>query len=156
MKKKTTKVKTFRQYITAHRRLWDWLAKNPMEDKDDWPGWKDNGGTYEFVLCHCFMCGITVKLRKLLSPDMVLRCHFCPLNWGRVSCVDTGTPYWWYINSRRRLKELSRTKFSSEEEWEQEMDLAVREVQLNAMAVRDLPLKKGICYDEFNKSEGSV
>ena len=134
--------------------MWDWLAKNPMEDKDDWPGWEDNGGTYEFILSNCFMCGITVKLRKFLASDnKVLRCHFCPLNWGRVSCEDTGTPYRWYVNSRHRLSELSRTKFRSEEEWEQEMDLAVREVQLNAMAVRDLPLKRGIRYDVLNKSE---
>ena len=153
--KKITEVKTLRQYIAAHRRLWDWLAKNPMEDKDDWPGWKDNGGTYETEFCYCFMCGIAVKLRKFLASNMVLRCHFCPLNWGRVSCEDIGTPYRWYVNSRRRLNELSRIKFSSEEEWEQEMDLAVREVQLNAMAVRDLPLR-GICYDVLNKSEGSV
>ena len=156
--KKITKVETLRQYIVAHRRLWDWLAKNPMEDKDDWPGWKDNGGTYEFVLCHCFMCGIAYNLWDLVSEKRGNRCSFCcPLEWGLDKlCEDTGTPYWWYINSRRRLMELSRTKFSSEEEWEQEMDLAVREVQLNAMAVRDLPIKRGICYDVLNKSEGSV
>ena len=153
---KTTKVETLRQYVMAHRRLWDWLAKNPMEDKDDWPGWEDNGGTYETEYCYCFMCGITVKLRKLLSSDKVIRCRFCPLNWGGVSCEDTSTPYWRYDSSKFRLDNLSRTKFRSEEEWEQEMDLAVREVQLNAMAVRDLPLKRGICYDVLNKSEGSV
>ena len=31
--------------------------------------------------------------------------------------------------------------------------VGLREVQLNAMAVRNLPLKRGICYDEFNNSE---
>ena len=153
--KKITKVKTLRQYVTAHRRLWDWLAKNPMKGKEDWPGWKYNGGTYEYVICYCFMCELAYAYRrhfKLVSS----RCAYCLLDWGVARCEEKGSAYSDYVLSGVKLMRLyTSLNISGDDnlsrltpEQLQEWELAVRDVQLLAMRVRDLPINKEV-YDSI-------
>lgn len=66
-----------------HRRLWLWLAKNPLRGKRDWPGW-------EYVECgihRCFACEIArsrhlkIKTNFLRSAEI---CKFCPIiEWAK-------------------------------------------------------------------------
>lgn len=64
---------------SAHIALWDWLSKNPLADKDDWIGWKRNGGMYpDDVACDCFACDY--------EED-----YCCPLIWEDINgepCKD--------------------------------------------------------------------
>ena len=41
---------------TAHKELWNWLAENPDEEKEDWPGWQVNGGKHGECENNCFAC----------------------------------------------------------------------------------------------------
>ena len=41
---------------TGHKKIWDWLSKNPDKTKYDWEGWKHNGGQYEVSENFCFAC----------------------------------------------------------------------------------------------------
>lgn len=60
---------------TAHKELWDWLARNPDKEKDDWPGWIGNGGEYYYVVAECFACEYDLKL----SDTEYDECRYCPL-----------------------------------------------------------------------------
>lgn len=62
---------------TAHKELWNYLAENPTKWKEDWPGWKINGGEYSSVCHHCFACEFTI--------DSI--CYDCPLIWPNGCCT---------------------------------------------------------------------
>ena len=61
---------------TAHKKLWTWLSENPEMGKDDWPGWKVNGGEYDKVYRLCFAC-------EFIVDDA---CCDCPLIWPHNEC----------------------------------------------------------------------
>lgn len=82
-----------------HRQLWQWLADNPEEYKEDWPGWSNHDGVWNSQ--KCFAC-------------YGYRCDTCPCHWGnrvyygsvlRCSCTSRHTMYRKYVKavSRRRL-----------------------------------------------------
>jgi len=37
-------------------KLWEWLGKDGIRDKDRWPHWKRNGGEVNHMLYHCPVC----------------------------------------------------------------------------------------------------
>lgn len=59
---------------TAHKALWNWLAENPHMEKEDWPGWEENGGHFS-AWSDCFACDYDID-----SP--LALCGACPLDWG--------------------------------------------------------------------------
>ncbi len=62
--------------IELHRKLWDWLAKNPGKEKHDWPEW-DNYSPYEPLYnSYCFAC--------MVSED----CATCLFEWPGMDCFD--------------------------------------------------------------------
>ena len=63
---------------TAHKKLWNYLAENPTKWKEDWPGWKINGGEYSNICHHCFACEFTI--------DSI--CYRCPLIWPSGYCYS--------------------------------------------------------------------
>jgi len=102
---------TDQERIKAHRQLWNWLADNPWKEKEDWPGWKLNGGEYEDLHpYYCFMC---------IHMDGMPMCHLCLLEWpennyGTKKCIDGGLFSQWIdaetdetrINCARQIAEL--------------------------------------------------
>lgn len=65
---------------TGHKALWDWLSKNPDKTKDDWEGWKYNGGQYEVPKSFCFACKYAYENND--GDDYCIRyCYRCPLVW---------------------------------------------------------------------------
>lgn len=62
---------------TGHKELWNYLAENPTEWKEDWPGWEVNGGEYSKVDSNCFACEFTIGGT----------CHDCPLIWPSGCCT---------------------------------------------------------------------
>ena len=65
---------------TAHKEMWTWLAENPKMDKDDWPGWAENGGKHKDRLNLCFACDCCD-----------VQCNLCPLVWpGEIPCYLSG------------------------------------------------------------------
>lgn len=50
---------TKNQALRRHRMLWRWLAKNPTKRKQDWPGWKENGGKHDLIKDNCFLCAVS-------------------------------------------------------------------------------------------------
>lgn len=70
----------FNKFHENHKRLWDWLSKNPRFDKTDWPEWKENGGDVEDVCTDCFACEydeLVAKEKKLPRSN----CTHCPITW---------------------------------------------------------------------------
>lgn len=58
--------------LSAHRRLWKWLAENPTKRKANWPEWIQNGGTVAMVGLECFACSYSDNCHALDD---------CPLIW---------------------------------------------------------------------------
>lgn len=71
-------------YHKYHKELWDWLSKNPKNDKgltwkEDWPGWEydgDNIKNGKWIGEYCFACGYDDKYG-------VGDCDFCPITWAK-------------------------------------------------------------------------
>jgi len=67
---------------TAHKELWDWLARNPDKGKEDWPGWKETA----MVEAECFACQyVTDNFADTLCSGV------CPLIWEntKYSCMQS-------------------------------------------------------------------
>lgn len=75
---------------TAHKELWDWLAKNPDRDTRDWPRWRKNGGEYQTPISHCFACEYDEEEGG--EAGNIFACESCPLEWpqGKLCCNDNG------------------------------------------------------------------
>lgn len=101
---------------TAHKELWDWLAKNPDKEKDDWKGWDIHGGKYVLDGNCCFAC--------LYDDYTEGRCNDCPLVWAHLSCCSQE-------NSLYKKWE----RFDEDEE-ETRAELARQ--------IRDLPVREGV------------
>lgn len=89
---------------TAHKALWNWLAKHPTKTKLDWPGWEWNGGKSKYALYFCFACEYSYKICG--------GCFHCPLDWENpISCgYDGGLFFKWKNvskNSHRTRKRLA-------------------------------------------------
>lgn len=58
--------------------LWHWCAETG-EDKENWPGWKHNGGKFT-AISYCFACEY--------NKQNVLACYYCIMRsvWGAHSC----------------------------------------------------------------------
>lgn len=69
---------------TGHKELWQWLVNNPMMEKEDWPGWDYNGGTYDRAMLICFACEYDKQLGNT--------CECCPLVWKYIHCKN-GSEY---------------------------------------------------------------
>ena len=102
--KKPNKQGTVETTIKLHRALWNWLANNPNQLKEDWPGWKQ----YPTTENHCFLC----EYRKQTNTSC------CLVRWEStqpeegmdlVGCSRQGTLYNFYSSSGS-LKE--RTKYA--------------------------------------------
>ena len=70
--------------------LWIWLSAFPEEEKEDWPGWEDNGGTLQACEHNCPVCEYTnVEYRSTPNhirreSNQMHRCQYgrkCPINW---------------------------------------------------------------------------
>lgn len=105
---------------TAHKELWDWLAQNPDKEKDDWPGWKCNGGEYELVDVYCFACEYVSNIEE----DFDCCYGYCPLVWPNDIYCDE--------NSNESLYAA----------WRNETYLKKRSEL--ARQIRDLPVREGV------------
>ena len=110
---------TRKQLRQGHIELWTWLAETGERDKENWPGWKLNGGVYSGKKCHCFACDCAVWVD--------IRCNLCPVVWGTSSvifpCCGDDSPYaeWENTNeeeteTRKRLASKIATMWPEEEE----------------------------------------
>lgn len=81
---------------TAHKKLWDWLSKNPCERKEDWPGWCDNGGSYSHPVNLCFACDYAYNGYACLERfDWDRICLHCPIEWpGGGYCEESVYGEW--------------------------------------------------------------
>lgn len=78
-----------KEAIRNHRVVWDWLYRHPSpkRQKEDWPGWEENGGNIPYVKAWCFPCEYIYNNK--------IRC--CILEWPVYPCLQYGSPYWnWY------------------------------------------------------------
>lgn len=105
---------------TAHKELWDWLAKNPDKNKYDWPGWGFNGGKH-VATRGCFACKYVVYRYGWDKKD---DCENCPLVWPNDIYCDE--------NSDESLYGA----------WRNETDLKKRSEL--ARQIRDLPVWEGV------------
>lgn len=88
---------------SAHKALWNWLAKHPDCVKSLWPGWEHNGGKIRHHRHWCLACGITDVTRNSLN-----NCHIecgCPLTgWGQERCDHSGALFArWIFNNDSKL-----------------------------------------------------
>lgn len=67
--------------LPGHRKLWDWLSKNPAMSKHQYPGWEGK----KRPRYDCYACEYA-KRRTWIG----LYCKQCPLIWPNGNCVDSG------------------------------------------------------------------
>ena len=72
--------------IKAHRRLWDWLAKNPEASKRDWPEWETNDGKISIFHNECSAC----EWLDQKSSDNRCLDGGCLFIWRGGSCIGLG------------------------------------------------------------------
>ena len=111
---------TKEEFVALHRKLWDWLVKNPEEEKDDWPGWSRNGGYYDMdaVTNECWLCASTHRPN---SGGFRFDCKRCPLQWPDRTCDYGGdSPFVIWGDSFTKIRERAKI----------------------ARLIRDLPYKK--------------
>ena len=85
---------TFRHDL--HYELWDWLAKHPAKNKDDY---FNIHCIHEIPEAGCYACDYVTKVKDGLDPDVkTLFCSFCPLIHNTHSLCLNGL-YNKYINS---------------------------------------------------------
>lgn len=95
--------------IENHRRLWHWVADNPSKQKEDWPGWNEEGYHTQNL---CFLCQYRV--------DKASERKCCLLDWGEHSCIREGSIYERYegssdLEKRSRLaREIALLKESKD------------------------------------------
>lgn len=80
---------------TAHKDMWLWLSVNPEMEKEDWLGWKCNGGDYDDANNGCFACEF--------SEDA--SCYDCPIIWPSGHCMGAGGIYEKWVGECIDLKE---------------------------------------------------
>ena len=123
----------------AHKKLWDWLSRNPLKRKGDWPEWHENGGIYLDSGNGCFAC------------EACGDCSRCPLAWPEGNCYERvvegktldGLFKRWHV-----LNEISRNLFNRgffDLAWE-----SIPEIIQLARRIRDLPLA------EYAEPKGDV
>lgn len=100
---------------TAHKELWDWLAKNPDKAKSEWPCWDINCGIYSSNGDYCFACEYADARGSML-------CRECPLIWPVHNCCS----------KEGGLYDM----WTSESEEEARAGLAEQ--------IRDLPVREGV------------
>ena len=95
---------TERKALEVCRDLWQWLADNPDKRKQDWLGWKRNGGKIPRCLDDCPVCQYDT-----LHED----CNYCLL-WGEgkelkgKDCLDTESPYWrWHFSKDSTVRKAA-------------------------------------------------
>lgn len=103
-----------------HKRLWDWLAKNPNCGKYDWPEWTLNGGEVLEVGSDCFACELDDIISK--KKEELPSCNYCPITWEgtrmisgviKPFCNTQNSSFWeWKLSTdpveRTRLAEIIR------------------------------------------------
>lgn len=107
--------------LTAHKALWNWLSMNPEKEKQDWPGWKKNGGKCEKQSSNCFACEWSIGV--LLKEPI---CTNCPLLWNRNGFCGVDYMEW------------SEAKY---------MDNDYKLASKLAEKIRDLPIREGVEYE---------
>lgn len=103
--------------LTKHRALWNWLADNPGETKDDWPGWVVYHGR-RYIENWCYACVYdTDKGDEEGGSDC---CEYCPLVWpGDLDCCEAYSLY-------------------------QEWRIAKEGADILAREIANLPVKEGV------------
>lgn len=77
---------TKEEAIKNHRKMWGWLAENPMKDKLDWPGWK----RYDVALNDCFLCEYAFESKKNDFNGLSI-CDYCPVEFDAIEDCPKGT-----------------------------------------------------------------
>lgn len=120
----------------AHVKLWLWLAENPLKNKMEWPGWKQDRfgehSTDTHLYNHCFACFYACIVFELS------RCkEACPLDWRSASrfhyCHTRGLYDRW-VKSHSLRPTLRNLQKRSE----------------LARKIASLPVKLGIPYLPYN------
>lgn len=66
---------TKQEAIEKHRKMWNWLADNPGNDKHHY---LEEFEDIEDLECNCYLCEYTSR-----------RCYICPLEWPGGKCADS-------------------------------------------------------------------
>ena len=99
-----------------HRLMWRWLARNPEQEKDDWPGLRIIEERYGEIRFNCFACVIAIAARGHAETGEHF-CEYCPLvGWqgkpdpeSPTACGNEGSKYLkWLLESKRNNNMRSR------------------------------------------------
>jgi hypothetical protein len=105
-----------KQMRLEHRRLWRWIAKDPMHRKADWPGWNRFGD----VPCNfCFAC-LAAGGHFMSSNRALPNCKRCPIKWSKPNCDDHGAEYYQFCDARNSIARRAALALKIAEMWPEE------------------------------------
>jgi hypothetical protein len=97
--------------------LWGWIEKNPLRNKQDWPGWKAfNGRAYAPYCACCFYVDYRDSVNKYGADDSM-----CPLYsfWAKFSCgtednvcIAENSPFTRWNEARKRRDAKEALKYA--------------------------------------------
>ena len=108
---------TKRQALTECLGLWKWLAENPSEEKNSWPGW---GRKFRIHNCPCceYMREHHMNIYSIYTKPCQLNEKYCLIDWdtvngapGKVPCERRGAAY---ANWMDALHPLARREYALE------------------------------------------
>lgn len=78
----------------GHKKLWDWLSKNPELEKEHY--FEDNNIPLIPILL-CYACDFVEEIYNHKEEREDINCKECPLEWGNYyenyRCEKKGSPY---------------------------------------------------------------
>lgn len=89
------------QALRGHRKLWKWLAENPFMGKEEWPGWKQNGGSHKKCRSSCFLCEYADHNRE----NGII---FCLLDWSPGGSCQSNKDYLLWEAKKGTKEEISQ------------------------------------------------
>jgi len=78
--------------------LWSWLGSTGSAYKEEWPGWKINGGKYPEMKLYCSLCEYD-SYRHYHNKTYKSGCYYCPLKKELNYCGRNSLFYKWNIFS---------------------------------------------------------
>lgn len=130
---------------TGHQLLWGWLSSHPGMLLYDWPGWKDNGGTYSSCKYANFACQYDLDMRMLTRcyneySIANKKCLHCPFgNYAHKECLNHLYLKW--LSATKVYSALKITGISGEMDTAAFKDIT-NVITKHAARIRDLPIRK--------------
>ena len=103
---------TYKTFKEVHYDLWDWISKNPLERKENWPKWERiNTSTEEGFINNYpmrYYCPLCEYVHLFLND----KCSNCPLTDKFPPCINKNSLYQQWKTAQRNNDSNTASKIA--------------------------------------------